>query len=309
MFTRILVPLDGSPVAEQTLRYVRWLGRRLDAPIELLQVVESIPSELADVADKASLEKVQGDLRKQSEDYLENVAGPIREDGLQVSCTVLTGKPANSVISHAGKVPGTLVAISTHGRTGMDRWLLGSVTDKVVQASSSPLLIVRPLADGGMDDSSFKSILVPLDGSQVAEQVLPHVVGLAKPLRASVTLIRVIPDPGAFFGYLHDSAGVTEQMSRRVDAKAAGYLAKVGEKLRGQGVERVEERVLQGEPAKEILEAANETPNAAVAMVTHGTPGVGSWIIGAVTNRVVRYSSGPTLVVRAEEDIAHSWWA
>ena len=302
VFKRILVPLDGSQVAEQTLGYMRWLGRRLEAPIELLRVIEPIPHELVNVAERASLERVESDLRARSEDYLESVAGPMREGGLQVSCTVLEGQPAFGIVSAAEKVPHTLIAMSTHGRTGIDRWLLGSVTDKVSHSTSAPLLVIRSTGDVAKAESAILSgILVPLDGSNAAEQVLPHVVGLAKPLGLSVTLARVTPDPGAFFGYLYDSASITEEMSVRVDAHAEEYMAKVSESLRSQGVVSTQ-RVLHGDPATELLRIAGETPNTAVAMVTHGTSGVGSWVIGAVTSRVIRYSSGPTLVVRADEE-------
>ena len=306
MFKRILVPLDGSEVAEQSLPYMRWLGRRLEAPIELLSVIEPIPSELADVAEETTLEQVERDRRAKSEAYLESAAAPIRESGLQVSTSVLEGQPAFSIVSAAEKVPDTLIAMSTHGRTGMDRWLLGSVTDKVVQATTAPILVVRSTGEADASERPIlSSVLVPLDGSKAAEQVLPHVAGLAKPLGLSVTLARVTPDPGALFGYLYDSASVTEEMSVRVDARAGQYLAKIAEKLRSQGVGSIQ-RVLHGDPATEIVRIASETPNTAVAMVTHGTSGAGSWVIGAVTSRVVRYSTGPTLVVRADDESAES---
>jgi nucleotide-binding universal stress UspA family protein len=198
--------------------------------------------------------------------------------------------------------------MSTNGRTGTDRWLLGSVTDKVVRAATTPVLIIRSLGNEGIAEGAvLKGVLVPLDGSELAERVLPHVVDFAKPLGLSVSLVRVTPEPGAFFGYLHDSASVTEEMSLRVDAQAGEYLAEVGRKLRSQGVESVEERVLHGDPATAILEAGGEMQDVAVAMATHGMSGAGSWAIGAVTSRVVRYSTGPTLVVRADEDSSHLW--
>ena len=306
VFTRILIPLDGSEVAEQTLRYVGWLSRELPAPIDLLRVVEPIPPELRDVTDKISQEKVQGDLRTKSGQYLENVGTSLRDDGVQVSHTVLEGQPASQIVGLAKKVPGTLIAMSTNGRTGTDRWLLGSVTDKVVRVATTPVLIIRSLDDVGLvERATLESVLVPLDGSEVAERVLPHVVEFAKPMGLSVTLVRVTPEPGAFFGYLHDSASVTEEMSLRVDGQASKYLAEVGEKLRSQGIGSVEERVLHGDPATAILETADEMQNTVVAMATHGMSGPGSWAIGAVTSRVVRYSTGATLVVRAEEEDGH----
>ena len=301
MFKRILVALDGSQVAEQTLPYLRWLGERLEAPIELLSVVEPIPPELVDVAEQASLERVENDLRTRTEEYLESKAGPMREDGMQVSCTVMKEQPALGIVSAADKVPNTLIAMCTNGRTGMDRWLLGSVTDKVAHVTTAPLLVIRSTDDASIADRAILSkILVPLDGSKAAEQVLPHVVGLAKPLGLSVTLARVTPDPGAFFGYLYDSAEVTEEMSVRVDAQAAQYLAKVGDTLRSHRIDSIQ-LVLHGDPAPEILRIASQTPNTTVAMVTRGTPDVGGWVIGALTSRVIRYSTGPTLVVRADE--------
>ncbi len=306
MFKRILVPLDGSQMAEQTLAYVRWLGTRLTAPIELVSVIEPIPHELVEAAEEASLKRVEGDRRAKSEEYLESIAGPMRKGGLQVSWTVVEGQSAFGIVGAAENAPNTLIAMSTHGRTGMDRWLLGSVTDKVAHSTSTPLLVVRSVGEGDEAESTILSgVLVPLDGSKAAEQVLPHVVGLVKPLGLSVTLASVTPDPGAFFGYLYEGASITEEMSVRVDARAEQYLAKVSEHLQSEGVSSAQ-RVLHGDPAAELLKIANESPNTAVAMVTHGTPGVASWTIGAVTSRLIRYSSAPTLVVRAEEDTGPS---
>ena len=302
MFRRILVPLDGSDLAEQTLRYLTWLGKGLDAPIELLSVVEPIPTELADVIEDAELRRLESDRLARTEAYVDGIASSMREGGLEVSFAVAEGQPAFSIVNAAENSPDTLIAMSTHGRTGMDRWQLGSVTDKVARSTIAPLLVVRSTeeaADG--QDAVPSGVIVPLDGSNAAEQVLPHVVGLARPLGLSVTLVRVTPDPGAHFGYLYDNAAITEKMSVRVDAQAEDYLARFAEKLRGQDVD-ASQRVVHGEPAREILRIAEDAPNTAVAMVTHGTSGVGSWVIGAVTSRVIRYSTGPTLVVRAEED-------
>lgn len=162
MYHRILVPLDGSQLAEQVLPYVRIIGQAVGSRIELLLVNEPIPGLLGNNA---------VGLPNKYREYLEGVAGPLRGDGLAVSCFVQDGNPTESILAEAGREPDTLVALSTHGRSGVTRWVLGSVTDKVLHATSSPMLIVRSGEARPVVQPKLRNAIVPLDGSPLAEQV------------------------------------------------------------------------------------------------------------------------------------------
>ncbi len=307
MFTRILVPLDGSELAEQVLPYVRILGKGLQARVELLRVFEPVSPSLADPAHGLYLDRIIASVRTQMQDYVENVAASLRKDGLTVSTIVHEGNPAASIVQEAETIPDTLVAISTHGRSGITRWVMGSTTDKVLHATSHPLLIVRvrdrPVVGPGV---KLNSVLVPLDGSTIAEQALPYAVALATALGLNVILLRVTlsaedyPLPASdFAGYpLSRIEGLIEM----ADAEAREYLETVCEKLREQGVDSVEGRVVHGHPGGTIIDMTRQIQDCLVAMTTHGVSGLDRWIRGSVANRVVRHSVDPVLVIRAMKD-------
>jgi nucleotide-binding universal stress UspA family protein len=224
---------------------------------------------------------------------------------------VRQGGPASWIISEAEKEPGTLIAMSTHGRSGVARWLLGSVTDKVLLATTTPLLIVRSSEPPNpVSEVQLKTVIVPLDGSVLAEQVLLHVATLAKALDLAVKLVRVHPSVEEYSRYFERQqigsaatvySGPYEVFSKEADAQAMEYLHEVKMQLHHEGVWLVEESLLRGHPAATIVELARETPGSLIAMTTHGRSGIGRWLLGSVADRVIRHSGVPVLVVRSNE--------
>jgi nucleotide-binding universal stress UspA family protein len=223
----------------------------------------------------------------------------------RVSCEAMAGHSASCIVAEADKIAGTLIAMSTHGRSGVGRWLLGSVTDKVLHATESPMLIVRP-RDGGKAPAEprLKTVIVPLDGSSMAEQVLPYLTPLAKALGLTVTLVRVIPPEGLHFGFRGYPVGHYRNIAIEEETPkfAADYLHRVSDKLRSDGLASVQESVLRGYPAEVIVDLAKATTDNLVAMTTHGRSGMGRWALGSVADRMVRHSGDPVLVVRG---VAH----
>ncbi|MBI2871886.1 MAG: universal stress protein [Chloroflexi bacterium] len=303
MYTRILVPLDGSGLAEQVLPHIRLLGKGFGCPVELVRVVEEVPSDAAYVVRGVPAEVLARRVHAAAKRYLEGVAVPLREDGVTAGTMVRRGDPATHIVTEAGKEPGTVVAMTTHGRSGMTRWLLGSVTDKVLHATTSPLLVIRCVAEeAGTADVKLKAAIVALDGSALAEQALPHVVALSKAMALErVVLARAAPSAGDYYQYSDYSVWPRADFSQQVDAEAASYLSRVGQGLRQQGVASVEERLLHGSPGAAIVDLARETQGSLVVMTTHGRSGLGRWLLGSVADRVVRHAGVPVLVVRATE--------
>ena len=160
--------------------------------------------------------------------------------------------------------------------------MLGSVTDKVLHSASAPVLAIRP-RDGKtpVPEVELKHVIVPLDGSLLAEQVLPHVVSLAKALGLTVTLLRVA--------------------THRQNGPLVHYLEAVAEKLRGEGLPSVKSRTIGDHPAETIVSVARETPHSMVAMTTHGRSGIRRAVLGSVTDHVVRHCGEPVLVIRAAD--------
>jgi nucleotide-binding universal stress UspA family protein len=312
MFNRILVPLDGSPLAEQVLPYVKILAKGLNAPVKLLRAVSPAGEELADPAHQHYPHQVDENIRQQALDYLRSAGAALSSLGVPISYETPLESPAAAIINEAEKEPGTLVAMSTHGRSGIARWVVGSVTGKVLHATTSPLLVIRPTGEQpSSDDIQLKTALVPLDGSELAEQSLPYVAALAKALDLDIQLCRVTPSAeeySVYFEYQPVGSGANvysgpyEEFSRAADASAMSYLHDVRQKLHRQRVWSVEETLLRGRPASAIVDAAHAIPGSLVIMTTHGRSGIGRWLLGSVTDRVVRESGVPVLVVRSSHE-------
>ncbi len=300
MYAKILVPLDGSQLAEGVLPYARAFARALKIPVELFQVIE--PETIATFSDPEHgryVDVIQAGLRAGALDYLEPVAGSF-PDPSAVECSVEIGNPAEAIVHKGSAQGGTLVAMATHGRSGLRRWLLGSVAEKVLRATSNHLLLVRPTGDtktnGGV--AKLDKALVALDGSPLAERVIMPVALLSKKIDMEVVLLRIYALPQTAYvadEYLPDM----EKLREHIRAEANGYLETRVQQLQGEGLGRVSALLLEGDAAEEIIDMARRTADNLVVMCTHGRSGIGRWVLGSVTERVVRHSGDPVLVVPA----------
>lgn len=303
MYTRILVPLDGSRLAEQVLPYVRLLGMAEGVRVVLQRVIEPAPPDLIGFTQRISPAEITANIAGKAQEYLGEVAESLKGKGLNVSCLVSEGAPATCIADEANREANTLIAMCTHGYSGVTRWVMGSVSDKVLHATSNPLLIIcvkEP--EEFRQDAGLQSIIVPLDQSSMAEQVLPHVTSLAKALELKVTVVSVTPPADAYYRYAEYATANWDDLAMEVDNQATDYLHQVAQKLRLLGVTSVEERLLHGSAAGAIVDLARETPDNLVMMTTHGRSGLGRWVLGSVADRIIRNSGDPVLVVRAEEE-------
>jgi nucleotide-binding universal stress UspA family protein len=223
MYSKILVPLDGSNTAENVLPLARCFARSLQIPVELLGVVDIAEMARRHVAaDPASMIRtLVDDATRRFGDYLERVAKNFPIGSVQ--CTVRRGNAAEAIIESAAAERQTLIAMATHGRSGLDRWLLGSVAEKVLRAASNPTLVVRAKEEKNLawGMAALKSVLVPLDGSELAENVLPSVEELAKKLDLEVTLLGVYGVP-----YGASSAGEGFYNTTQIKAFISGCVPK-----------------------------------------------------------------------------------
>jgi nucleotide-binding universal stress UspA family protein len=231
-------------------------------------------------------------------EYLSDIAGGL--SGFKVTCAVVRGKPADAIIEQAGAEKGTLIAMATHGRSGLDRWMLGSVAEKVLRGSHSPLFLVRAHQDGVTDGAAMiKSIIVPLDGSKLAESVLPTAIEIAKALDLEVILCRAYELAASAYQGNEDGLPNYDEMLRQVKAETESYLAEKAAALKAAGLSRVSWVALEGPSAEQITDYSDKHPGTVVVMCTHGRSGISRWVIGSVTEKVVRHSSGPVLVLHA----------
>jgi nucleotide-binding universal stress UspA family protein len=287
----MLVPLDGSNTAEKVLPYARYLVGKFKIPVQLLSVVDigEVVTHMA--SGKARfLETLIEDAVRSSENYLRVVAKTF--SGAEVTCTVEKGR-AKEVIIEKGKTDtGMLITMATHGRSGLNRFLLGSIAEKVLRGTANPLLLVRAKPGAkSKGEATLKSIIVPLDGSELAESVLPMVAAVAKKLELEVALFRAY----SFLAGLNYS-----QLIASVRDEANEYLQDKTAEVKKLGVNQVKYASKQGIASDEIIALAREMPDNLIAMCSHGRTGIERWVVGSVTETVVRHSDGPVLVVRAK---------
>jgi nucleotide-binding universal stress UspA family protein len=288
MYTKILVPLDGSSFSEQILPYARVFAETCGLPMELLRVNDP-------------------DIRPPfwpplpGKEYLKQVAGRYLQGLLRIDYVEESGKPAQVIVERAKSDPACLIAMATHGLSGARRWLLGSVASKVAHTTTNPLLFIRP--GEGQDPAKpikLETVFVPLDGSGLAEKVLPHVVWLAKMIKLEVHLLRVYQLPTDAYmvgdGVYMQALG---QQKEAIKKAAETYLEGKVEELRAEGLDRVVSTAIEGDAAAEIIDLACKTPNNLVAMSSHGGSGMAQWVFGSVTEKVIHHSRDPVLVIRA----------
>lgn len=294
MFERILVPLDGSVLAEESLPYAQELAGRLKSEVTLMYVTESSQDPLQHMHE-LYLDRMVEATRRGAERYLKNVRRKIK-----VVPEILTGDPSGKIVEYADEKDISLIVISTHGRSGIKRWALGSVADKVVRATTRPVALIR--AGGARAEVRDKGILyralVPLDGSKLGEAALAFVEEIAYKLQAEVVLFQVLTTERPVitvegYGYM-----VYPEKQMEVDKKyAEDYLAAVADRLKRRGViARSEVRL--GNAAEEIIKFAGEVQADFVAMSTRGRSGVARWVFGSVADRVMHEGSTPILLVR-----------
>jgi nucleotide-binding universal stress UspA family protein len=301
MYTRILIPLDGSKTAEKVLPYARYLAATLKLPVELLEIID-----VAEIARRISPDKshflntVLENVVRSSEQYLSGVASTFPK--ADVKCTVEKGWAEEVIIEKAAADKGTLISMATHGRSGINRWLLGSVAEKVLRGATSPLILVRAAEKAKTEgEAPLSSVIVPLDGSELAEQVLSPVAELAKQLQLEVVLFRAYTIPLSAMAVDPESPYVVndEELISALKDEVVAYLEKKTEATKQLGVEKVRYIAKYGIAADEIISLARETPDNLIAMCTHGRSGVKRWVLGSVTETVVRHSGDPVVVIRA----------
>jgi len=283
------------------------LAGALKTPVEILAVIDIATLATHMSANNAPyFDSLINAEASGSKSYLEGVAATFEKD-TSVKCSVERGKPEEVIIEKAASDKNILVAIATHGRSGVERWLLGSVAEKVLRGTTNPLLLVRADEVANAEGkASLRSIVVPLDGSELAESVLPSVIELSKKLKMEIIVTRAYEFPvAAYYGSEAYYAPDYEDLSAQLREEARVYLEKKVEELRSAGLEKVSFVLLEGPSANEIITLARKTPDNLVAMCTHGRSGVKRWILGSVTEKVVRHSGDPVLVVRAAGSGTH----
>jgi nucleotide-binding universal stress UspA family protein len=312
MSKRILVPLDRSKLAEIVLPHAVAYARANKScgpwALTLLRVAV-LPGPLSStawgVAPATNISEGWDEELNDESRYLETVAGRIRSEGIEVQIELLEDEPASGIISYVEQHPDvSLIAMSTHGRSGLSRWVFGSVAEKVLHASPVPLLLVRPKPGEELSLDfqvpKYRSLLVALDGSIFAAQALDTAKTLASTLHTTLTLVSAVPEQPIAAGLLAPPAAPPEWVDE--SAALAGYLQRNRRNLEGEGFS-VDTRLEYGPPAEAILRAAGASHADLIVMATHGRTGLPRLWLGSIAMKVVQASARPVLLVRAKERI------
>jgi nucleotide-binding universal stress UspA family protein len=284
-YHKILVPLDGSAVSRWVLSRSERLLTRPGTELLLLGVAEASAAQAADPLFRADPR------HKPLHDELASLKASLLARNIAVDAEVRFGDPATEILREAATSDFDLVAMATHGRTGLNRLLFGSVALKVLQACPLPMLLFRPLLrhDDSLspvertDPARFQRVLVPLDGSAVAEEIVPALERLARTFGASLHLFTAI------------SGGADEAAHRR---DADDYLARWTRIFASIGIDATTE-IRAGEAAAEALDCVRERGLDAIAMTTHGRSGIHRAVYGSVAEKVLSHAEVPLLVVRS----------
>ncbi len=288
MYKKILVPLDGSEVADSVLPYVGNFAKRLGASVTLFTVVA--PGTRARQSETAVRAEAEAQARRQAQH--------LDADGVAADVLVMAGQPVEQIISLGQSGGYDLIAMGTRGHSGIRRGLLGSVTDGVVRSSTVPVLALSPKAveAGSQPSYGLETITVPLDGSTVAEAALSYAQDLAQQLALELRLLRVV-SVGTMAYYAVEGGPVdTTPVEQELEEDAAQYLNGIAESVSEQGLS-VTCTVERGSPALAIIDHVKNTQNNLVAICSHGRSGLGRLLIGSVADSIIRSSGVPVLVI------------
>ena len=281
----IVVPLDGSELAERALPAAERLARALRRPLLLVNVIAIntwayLPPSA--VFPPATYQEVLKEEDRASQHYLRDVSQRLAAKELSVHIRSLRGDPASAIIDTARGEAAPLIVMASHGHTGLARFALGSVADRVVSYGRVPTLLVRALGES-MDAAQLERAIVPLDGSDTAERALSLVAQLAgDPLR-EVTLIQVV-NPEVRAGQTDEARHYLEGASQRLEQRLAGKAC------------AVTTQVLYGNVDEQIIDAATRQ-GGIIIMGTHGRSGIERWAYGSVASHVLRGTRTPLLLV------------
>jgi nucleotide-binding universal stress UspA family protein len=299
MFKHILIPLDGSMLAQAVLPAAVFLSEQFQAKITLLHMIEkNAPREIHG----------QTHLRTapDAETYLKSIDQQWFTQGQTVDCHVHTSEVDNvaeSIVEHAGEFDHDLIIMCSHGRGRALHLMLGSIAQSVIAGGTIPVLIIRPNENPPI--FSCNTLLAPLDGVADHEQALPAAKALAKACNAALILAWIIPEFGTLSGQMSITSrflpGTTSRMLELSVKNAETYLTAHVENLRTEGIQSTG-YIRRGNPAAAITDLAQELSVDLIVLATHGKAGMQAFWAGSVTHDVCSQCTKPMLLVPVEKD-------
>lgn len=285
MYENILIPYDGSEGAAEVLHHASEIAHWADATIHVLYVADTT---------RDSVTVVEGQtvdaLEQHGEDVVDEAAKTLDTLGVSYDTDVVQGNPAPTIVDYAERYDQDLVVVATHGREGASRYLIGSVSEKVVRLSSVPVLTARMQPDETLE-FPYENILIPTDGSTAATHAAEHVVELAASLDATVHVLSVVDDSAL-------GPDVRSTISGKESEQAAtDAVETVVSEAETYGVTNTIRHIEHGAPAEVILDCIEANDIHAVGMGTTGRRGTDRILLGSVAEKTVRAAPAPVITI------------
>ena len=298
MFKKILVPLDGSELAESALAVAAMLTEQHDGELLLVQALSypiMVSPEIAGYAAESVYSMVEH--RISAETYLNEIAE--RYAGLPIQIEAISDTPAAAILDQAEANSADLIVMSTHGRSGLGRWMFGSVTEKVLRYAHCPVLAVRSA-------EIPHNFLLPLDGSELSERAIEPTFALAEAFDATVTLAHVqdtreLMSPRELAELAALDSGFAERVKLDFYSRGENYLSSIVQRYADRNLS-IDIAFGRGNPAQYILELAERDGSDLIAMSTHGRSGINRFRYGSVTEKVLRHNERAMFIIRAETE-------
>jgi nucleotide-binding universal stress UspA family protein len=301
MFKTILVPLDGTAFAEHALPLAATIARHSGATLRLLTVMPPLADRYfwAPLPGSQLERDLHNNYKIKGAKYLETVAQRVN-GGVSIACDMLDEHIdiAEAIETEVAKAGVDLVVMASHGRAALKRYWLGSIADDVYRSSSVPVLLARP-QEKKVDfehESVVRHIIVSLDGSAEAEEVLESALSIGQAMNAELHLLRVIPPTQPPHGTGESIEDRTDAIDDRLRQDPKRYLQKIAEILQTRGAKVQTQLLVSSEPAEAILEASVRAD--LIAMQTHARRGVSRLVHGSIVDKVVHNSVVPVLINR-----------
>jgi nucleotide-binding universal stress UspA family protein len=291
----ILVPLDGSELAEKALPYAKAVADALRTHLVLITVWEGTESSLGETFPSIAL-----DISKSAQEhftrYLDEVRGRASL-GSETRTIVRPGDAAEEILKAITEVDARAVAIATHGRSGITRWIYGSTAGHLLRNANVPVLAAGPNALERSDHPSLKHIMTPLDGAEMSEQALPVTAKLARALGAKVSLVRSVNWAVQSYPYSLPDAYVP-QLDTELEEGAKAYLRKQEERIRAD-VPDIAAYAVRGAVADGLIEFEEQKDVDLVVMTTNARTGIARAALGSTADRLLQ-GRAPVLLIRPE---------
>jgi nucleotide-binding universal stress UspA family protein len=297
----IMAPLDGSPAAEAALPWAVHLARRSNGAVRLVGV-HAPPAVVLDGETLIGSVVPDASIRQRETDYFAQVQDRLKPTGVSVAADLLDGSVITSLAEYARELKPAWIVMLSHARGRLARFFLGETAAEFVRESPSPVLLVHPV-DAPVDVASppdVRHVLVPLDGSELAEKMLEPATEFAKALGVDVTLLMAlaaVPDMEAISARHEPGMPGTWDPSA-APAKAQLYLEHKADSIRAKSMKVHCRIAAQGSAADVLVADAKAHPGTVIALATHGRGGLAKLVWGSVADEVVRRTSSPVLVLK-----------